>query len=355
MSPAPDAKAERSQPWKSRIGTPGSSRASVAALLLLAAGPVLAISGNGRTDPGQRRRALRQSQFAVMDIFARNYAGADWSLVSADLEAHPADTGNAAVISIPLSLANVYLNRYEVGWNEADLLRAIELFEGVAESRDLWGGRDGSGSVVSYLDISLARLRAECDVGGYETWIDELWTTAMTITAEEADAVLQAALPCGATLSACVAQIAPVTGNETVLASRQALFATASSFLADDPRAAVWAENARSLAALFPSSECQDADTELALSQGALSYRLAGGATVLSDRAVNGKTGRVSIICSPFNTAYETAGPVDVVTPGDSLALAIRDSRVVAFLLTEQFLWQFPPGSQCEAEEAEDN
>jgi hypothetical protein len=315
---------------------------------------MLAISNEGK--PGQRRRAMRDSQIRVMDIFAQNYGGADWSPVTSDLESHPADPANTAFMSIPLSLANVYLNRYEVGWKKADLERSLQIFEWVVSNRELWGGREGSGSVVSYLDISLARLRAECDVGGFESRIEELWRTAMTITAEEADAVLEAGRPCGPTLflAACVDSILPFPSDEETRASRSALLAAASSFLAGDPRAEAWAERARSLAASFPASVCQAAETELVLSQGALSKRLAGDDAL--DAGLSGRvTERVSVSCPRFSTDYETAGPVDVVNPGDSLAAAIRDSRVVAFYLSERYLWQFPPGSQCEEDDDDGN
>jgi hypothetical protein len=339
------------------IGPAGAA----AFLLLLAASSALAISAigeNGRPNRGQRRQAMRESQIRVMDIFARNYGGSDWSLVVNDLEAHPADPANATFMSVPLSLANVYLNRYEVGWNKADLERSLGIFEWVAASRELWGGREGSGLVVSYLDIGLARLRAECDVGGFEARIDELWRTALAITAEEADALLGSGRPCGQVhlLSPCVESILPFPGDEEALASRAALFAAASSFLAADPRAGVWAQSARSAAASVTTSACQAAETVISLSQGALSYRLAGGELPDEfDKGIRGiQTGRASPGCSPFTTGYETAGPVDVVSPGDSLAAAIRDSRVVAFYLLERYLWQFPPGSQCDGDEGDD-
>ena len=329
---------------------------AAALLLLLVASPALAISANGK--PGQRRRASRDSQIRVMDIFAQNYGGADFSPVVSDLESHPADPANAAFMSVPLSLANVYLNRYEVGWNKADLERSIGMFEWVVARRDLWGGGDGSGSVVSYLDIGLSRLRAECDVGGFESRIEELWGTAMAITASEADEALAGGVPgkpCGPTfwLAACPEAILPYPSEDAVLASRAALLAAASSFLATDPRAGDWAEGAHSLAARFPASACQPAEIEVVLSQGALSKRL--GSSDLPDDfegVIRGfKTGRTSSRCSPFPAGYATAGPVDIVNPGASLAAAIHDGQFVAFSLSERFLWQFPPGSQCEEED----
>jgi hypothetical protein len=326
---------------------------AVALVVFLAASLLLAISPDGRQP--RRRQAMRAREIRIMDIFGRNYGGADWSLVTSDLEAHPSDPANPAFMSVPLSLANVYLNRYEVGQDKADLERSVQLLEWVASSRGIWGGREGSGSVVSYLDISLSRLLAECDIGGFEARIDALWRTAMAITAEEAQALLGGSggpdRPCHPTqlLGACVLSILPFPAEEEARASRAALFAAASSFLADDPHAPAWAQSARQLAVRVPASACPAAETQLVLSQGALLYRLAGGdAPVEFDAGSGGRgTGQASLGCPPFPTGYETAEPVDVVAPGDSLATAIRDSRVVAFYLSELYLWQFPPGSQC--------
>lgn len=325
-----------------------------AASLLLALRPA---NNDGSVEDRMRNRreALRASEIGVMDIFGQNYGGADWSLVTSELEANPSDPANPAFMSIPLSLANVYLNRYEIGHDKTNLDRSVEMLEWVASSRALWGRRDASGSVVSYLDISVSRLRAECDIGGFEARIDELWRAAMTITAEEARAILGGGggpnRPCHPTqlLGACVLSILPFPAEAEARASRAALFAAASSFLADDPQASIWAQNARQLAARVPASVCPAAETELVLSQGALSYHLAGAdAPVEFDAGSGGRgTGQASLGCPPFPVGYETAGPVDVVAPGNSLATAIRDSRVVAFYLSERYLWYFPPGSQC--------
>jgi hypothetical protein len=342
-------------------------RVGAAALaVFLASSLLLALrAGDGADSPEDRirsrRQALRASQIRVMDIFGQNYGSTDWSLVTSDLEAHPSDPANPAFMSVPLSLANVYLNRYEVGHDKANLERSVHLLEWVASSRALWGGRDGSGSVVSYMDISLSRLRAECDIGGFETRIDELWRTAMSITAEEAQALLEGGggpdRPCHPTrwLGACVLSILPYPAEQEARASRAALLAAASSFLADDPHASEWAQSARELAVRVPASVCPAAETELVLSQGALSYRLAGGDAPVEFDAGSGSrgTGQASLGCSPFPAGYETAGSVDVVTPGDSLATAIRDSRVVAFHLSADYLWRFPPGSQCDLDDEE--
>jgi hypothetical protein len=328
-----------------------------AASLLLALRPA---NNDGSSGDRMRNRldALRMSEIRVMDIFGQNYGGADWSLVTSDLEAHPSNPANAAFMSVPLSLANVYLNRYEIGHDKANLERSVEFLEWVAANRGVWGGRDGTGSVVSYLDISVARVRAECDIGGFEARIDELWQSVMTITAEEADALLAAGgsphRPCTPTLwlSACVERILPVTLEPEAQASRAALFSAAASFLQGDSRAAAWAEGAR-LAARFPGVVCQTAETELALSQGALSFLLAGGDAPAELQPDTGArdSGRSSSACSTFPAGYETSGPVVLVDPATSLAPAIRDSRVVAYYVLELYLWHFPPGSQCSSDD----
>lgn len=329
---------------------------AIALLLSLAASAATAMRPDGR--PGDelrsRREARRVLEIRVMDIFAQNYGTTDWSLLTSDLVAHPDGNGNPAVMSIPLSLGNVYLNRYEVGHDKADLERAIQMFERVTSNRALWGGRDGSGSVVSYLDISLSRLEAECDIGGFESRIEELWQTAMAITAEEAGALLEEQ-PCGSTtwLGACVAAILPVADDPEAAASRASLLAAASTFLAEDPRAEAWAQAARQLVGRIPAGVCQTQETVLILSQGALSYRLVGREDPAEFASVLHGVSRTSSSCPQVRIDYETSGPVAFVAPGDSLDKAIRDSRVVAYHLSQVFLVLFPPGSQCAVVEDE--
>src|SRR5215471_19789575 len=86
----------------------------------LAATSALALGNQGPS-----REELRLAEIRVMNIYGLNYGAADWSAVTQALAAHPGDAGNAAVMSIPLSLGNVYLNRYEVSADPADLQRAI--------------------------------------------------------------------------------------------------------------------------------------------------------------------------------------------------------------------------------------
>jgi hypothetical protein len=126
----------------------------IACLGFLAAGALPAISD--RDTPGRRRQALRESLVRAMDVFAANYGDADWSAVAGALFENPSDAANPAFMSVPLSLANVYRNRYEARYSEADLERSIALAEWVAWNRALWGSREGSGAVVAYLDITVA-------------------------------------------------------------------------------------------------------------------------------------------------------------------------------------------------------
>ena len=83
-----------------------------------------------------------------------------------------------------------------------------------------------------------------------------------------------------------------------------------------------------------------------------LASHLAGGdASAGFDLGQRGRRiGQIIRRCSTSPRVYETAGFVDVVSPGDSLALAIRDSQVVAYSLSN-YLWRFPPGSQCEGDD----
>jgi hypothetical protein len=53
---------------------------------------------------------------------------------------------------------------------QADLERSLQIRSGSRPPR-LWEA-SGTGAVVSY-STSVARLRAECDVGGFESRIDE--------------------------------------------------------------------------------------------------------------------------------------------------------------------------------------
>lgn len=323
---------------------------AVAGLVFLAAGAVAAISVRER--PGKRRDAMRESLMRRMDIFAANYGDTDWSRVTDALAESPSDPANPAFMSVPLSLANVYLNRHEAGGNKADLERAVAIVEWVVWNRALWERREGSGSVVGYLDITARRLQAECDVGGYEFRIDEIWRAAMGITADEADAITSGRRCRGGTmlLDACPLTIQPFPAEEESRASRAALLAAASSFLADDARAPVWAQGAKEIAQSISESDCRSAETEIVLTQAALSYRLANAEVPEafdSSRAADGGASRPS--CSgPSATSYETAGPVAEVDGGTALDAAIRDSRVVAFHVSESYLWLYPPGSQCE-------
>ena len=330
---------------------------AIAGFVFLAAGALPAISVRER--PGKRRDAMREALTRTMDIFAANYGDTDWSRVTDALAENPSDPANPAFMSVPLSLANVYLNRYEKGGNKADLERSVGIVEWVVWNRALWERREGSGSVVNYLDITLRRLQAECDVGGYEFRIDELWSVAMGITADEADAISSGGRRCRAgtlLLDACPLAILPFPMEEESRAARAALLAAASSFLSGDARASVWAQGAKEIAQSFPESECRSAETEIVLTQAALSYRLADSEVPEqfdSGRAAEGGAPRLSCT-GPFATSYETPGPVASVEVGPPLDAAIRDSRVVAFHLSESFLWLYPPGSQCErAGEAE--
>ena len=314
--------------------------AALALLAGFAAGSASAMLPDDK--PRRQREARRLGQIQGMDIYVQNYGASDWSRVTSDLFAHPGAAGNPAVMSIPLSLGNVYLNRFEARHDSTNLERAIQMFERVTALYALWAGREGSGSVVSYLDISLSRLDAECDVGRLQPRIDALWQAARAITAAEAEA---------ASGFRIAESILPVVGEED--ASRASLFAAAGNFLADDSRARIWQESARQAASLFSPSACQTQETMLVLSQGALAYQLVGHGDPLEFEAILHGASQTSADCPQLRLEYETTGPVAAVAPGASLGLAIRDSRIVAYRLGV-YLKQFPPGSQCSGDDEGD-
>ena len=172
---------------------PGRAGA-IAGLLFLAAVGLAAESAIGPRDPvdrgDRRRQVVRENLIRSMDIFAVNYGAADWSPVVTSLLANPSDPGNAAVMTAPLSLANVYLNRYEVAGDRDNLERTVGLAEWVVWNRGLWGGRDGSGAVVAYVDLTVRRLRGECDVTGFEDRIEALRLAVIDIRGEEGTGLL---------------------------------------------------------------------------------------------------------------------------------------------------------------------
>jgi hypothetical protein len=297
----------------------------------LAASSALAL-GRGEVDTPQRQRLLRMR---VMDVLAENYDKTNWYDVTSDLSAHPLDAENPAVMSIFLSLGNVHLNRFEKDRDPSHLDRSLLFFEWVVANRNLWGEREGSGSVVSYLDISVRRLREECDVGAFGSRVDALVNAATAITAEEADAVL-AALG--------LESFRPIIAGDS---SRISLLAAAANFLKDDSRASGWGQSAEKLAASLKTTDCQTLKNAMDLSLGALSYRLARQPVPEEFAQVSfyGQF-REPLGCSAIVSGYETNGPVSAVTLGDSLDRAIHDGQVVA-IDVEQYLWFFPPGSAC--------
>jgi hypothetical protein len=307
--------------------------AAFACILVFAAGSAGAIGIDGPP----HRDPVRNRQLAAMNVFLGNYGSADFSAVQNALEASPADAGNPEIVSIALSLGNDYVGRFERFGNLNDLTRALEAFESVAARRDLWGGRARSGAVVAYLDLSVVRIHGECDVSGLQDRINALWQTARSLTAEEAGAANDAE-----GLSESLPSIAEDN------AARAALYAWASILVSDDPRAEQWRENAGRIAAGFPPDECQSDETVVSLSQAALGYELFGKESPIAlRRSAASRAPKVLSSCSGSIAAYQAKEPVANVEPGDSLNEAIHDSRVVAYDLSEIFLRQFPPGSQC--------
>jgi len=329
-----DTKNRRNENWR---------LAAAFACLVLAANSLNAV-GPGDRFP-RRRDSMRQRQLRAMDLFLTNYGSTDFSAVQDALEASPAGAGNPEIMSVALSLGNDYLSRFERHGAPAYLARALESFESVAARRDLWGGRPRSGAVVAYLDMSVARVNGECEVSGFQDRINALSLAALSLTAQEATAASDAEESSALSVSS--------TPEDN--AARAALYVWAASLFSDDPRAEQWGVNAGRIVTGFSLDDCQSDETVLALSQAALGYELFG--KELPDRFRTNATSRarrLSSTCSPSIGVYQTSEPVSVVEPGETLAAAVHDGMVVAYDLSELFLRQFPPGSQCLDDEEDD-
>jgi hypothetical protein len=300
---------------------------AVIVALSLAASSALPFGNQG--DGGFRDRLLR---IRTMDMLVINYGSTNWYDVTSSLAAHPGDAGNAAVMSIFLSIGNVHLNRFEKDGDPAHLARSLLFFEWVVANHSLWGERQGSGSVVSYLDISIRRLQKECDVGEYGLRVDALANTARAITAEEADTVVA---------SKSMESIQPIVDT-----SRVSLLAAAANFLNDDLRAGAWGQNAERLAADLKTSDCGTLESAMDLSLGALSYRLAGQPVPEGFRDVTSYGEFRPAGCPGIIKGYVTDAPVSVVKPGPSLDAAIQDAQIVAIYM-EEYLWFYQPGRYC--------
>ena len=300
---------------------------ALVAIAVLAASSALALGNQG--DGGLRDRLLR---IRAMDMLVINYGSTNWYDVTSSLAAHPGDPDNAAVMSVFLSIGNVHLNRYEKDADPAHLARSLQFFEWVVANHSLWGERQGSGSVVSYLDISVRRLQKECDVGEYGLRIDSLANMAMAITAEEADTVA---------FSKSIESILPIVDT-----SRVSLLAAAANFLRGDLRAPAWGQSAERLAADLKTSDCGTLESAMDLSLGALSYRLAGQPVPDGFRDVTFYGEFHPAGCPGIIKGYVTNAPVSVVKPGPSLDAVIHDAQIVA-IDVEEYLWFYQPGRYC--------
>src|SRR5713226_3066891 len=223
----------------------------VTLLVFLATSSMLAISSDD--GPHRRRNPERDSRIRAMDAFARRYGGADWSIVGSALADHPGNASNPRIMSVFLSLGNVYLNRFEQHGAGADLDRSLAFFEAVAGNEQLWGKRPIAGAVVAYLGISLVRLEAECGVGGYQGRVEDLRRKVTEISAEEADAIAQA--------EEYAEEFVATTPEED--ATRAALYAAAATLLPEDSRAQMWGYYVRSLAIRLSSLDARTAETAL--------------------------------------------------------------------------------------------
>jgi hypothetical protein len=347
---------------------------------------------------------IQECEWTIMDRFVEAYGSTDWSAVAVCLVADPGSSGNPNVAFIPLSLGNVYLNRFERDHDVADFERALAWFEWVGTNPWLWGGRWLTAPVVSYLDISLVRLRGASAPGRCAGRVENLWQIALAITEREADGRLGLDYP-------------PRPHDSSTSGDSKAeenaweagLLAAAANFLPEHGHAQAWDEKARQLAydaitrpsdppdrrglktstveddftmsnhGFFPNPTYAAATIEL-LAQAALTYRLSGktvpdelqhnvrelydryrsdidgdfhwvtpsdpaGEPALFPFAFDPDLEDRAIRCESDNGyLWQPTGPIGVMEVGAPLWTAVLNSKVVMFYLMGSYLWHFPPG-----------
>src|SRR5262249_33754319 len=331
------------------------------------------------------------------------YGETDFSCVEAYMIANPDYAGNPNIVFIPLSLANVYLNRYEWGNDTADLQASLDWLEWVAGNHGLWGQRWLSAPAVSYLDLTLKRLERHGEVRDFADRVARLSAQALRITEDEADARLTDAFP-------YLPYDSSSTGDSKAEenAWEAALLAAAANFLPEHDHAGAWERKARQLAydAISRPSDAPDRDgiktatvtedfalsnhgffpnptytaaTLLLLEQGAVAYHVSGREvppefrhntselyetyrsyldeelhwTIPSD-----PSGDATLFPFAFDPDLETkaiarlaqagslwveTSPVETMEIGSPLWAAVLNSKAVYFYIVGSYLWHFPP------------
>jgi hypothetical protein len=338
-----------------------------------------------------------------MDVLAQLYGKTDFSLVTANMVEDAGYSGNPNIVFIPLSLANVYLNRYEWRNHIPDLETSIQWLEWVADNHWLWGERWLSAPVVSYLDLSIRRLECHAGLADFGDRIARLQERALRITEEEADARMTDGFP-------YLPYDSSATGDSKAEenAWEASLLAAAANFLPEHDHAGAWEEKARQLAydAITRPSDPPDgrgiktatvtedlalanhgffpnptyiAATMVLLEQGALAYWLTGRVvppefqhnvrelygvyksyvdgdlswTLPSDPAGNATLfpfafdseleWKAAALRAESGSLWVATSPVETMTVGDPLWAAVLNSKTVLFYMVGSYLWHFPP------------
>jgi hypothetical protein len=321
------------------------------------------------TDPGKEE--LLEAEAQVMDQLVSVYGDTDWSGVMAWMAANPGSEDNPNVMMIPLSLANVYLNRFERQCDPSDLERATRWTEWVATQHTLWAERWLTGAVAGYLMLTAYRLREHGYIDGYAERINRLIAVSIQVIAVEADARLTADLPyrvAGTADPYDSSRTGDTKAEEN--AWEAGLLATAAALASDDPHAPAWDRKARQLAydslsapgdlpdeegiktttitsdyflsnhGYFPNPYYMGA-TLLLLTQGALMYHLAGQ-PIPAEFAHNVASVH-NAYRSLIDDRLEWTMPSDPTGDAALFPLAFDtdlESRAVAKRLEEGYLWK---------------
>jgi len=305
-------------------------------LLMLGLDPanVRAISGRGEGRPPSELH--RRSVLAGMGLALRSFGPEEWTSFAKRFDDDPSGSSNARLIVVPLSLAHVELNDYELSGSSAARERALARLEFVVAREAAWTARSGSGGAAAYLAISVTRLARECDVGDLGERIEAVQQETARILRAETSSRGTDGLALGS--------------DPEAAADSAAVFAAAANLQPGTDESKAWELASRELAkkALV---RCASPESVLFVSEGALSFVIAGrGVPPEFGRvpSVSWKSGVVACRATVAWSAGEERAQTDPLD--EPTASVLSESRAVALLLLEHFLWTYPPGSDCPGE-----
>lgn len=188
---------------------------------------------------------LKRNELAVMDRMIATYGQTDFSDLVAYVETHSASPNDVVPF---LALGHAYLNRYMVDGNQANLAKALDMFELPARESLYanWGRKWASSPTTAFLLMGVARLRSvNVSDASLNARIESLDLRSEQIAGDEADRRLGSDFPARPYVSGT-----SIDGDTKAEenAWEAFLLAWASQMYPTHPRAAIWEAKARELA-----------------------------------------------------------------------------------------------------------